>query len=243
MNTIIYARFSPQRDADKSMSIEAQVDACRKFAEANKMTVTGMFEDREMSGADPNRPGLWAAVEAVPKGGVLLAYRLDRVARDVYLSIMVEREVEKRGGRVVSTQGEGTASDSPHEQLVRDILRALASYERRVTSVRTKMLMRYRQNVQHQSMGKSPPYGWLRVEAGVVDGRMTYKIVENPYEQTVIREVWIMRGAGMGSGEIARRLTEAGFNPRGRVWHANTVRRIVKQKADSDSQAGLVPVH
>lgn len=230
---VIYARFSPRPDADQSTSIETQIDACTRYAETNSLTVLSAFSDREMSGADPERPGLWAAIEAVPPGGTLLVYRLDRLSRDVYLSHIIERRLGQKGARVVSTQGEGTASDSPHDELVRGILRLLAQYERKTTAARTKAAMLYQQNVLKRPMGAHAPYGQR-----IVDGAL----VPDEAEQEVIAKVMGWH-ENLSPTTIAKTLEREGYPSRGQRWHANTVKRIVKQNLKSHSQSGVPAVH
>jgi len=97
---VLYARFSPRRNADESESIEAQFDFCRKWCEENNVEIVGEFADRALSGGDEERPELWAAIEALERSYVLVVYRLDRLARSVYLSdIMAEYERKVIGAR------------------------------------------------------------------------------------------------------------------------------------------------
>ena len=51
-------------------------------------------------------------------------------ARDVLNVALVERLVERRGGRVYSAAGEGTDDDGPTGQLMRTMVDAFAAYER-----------------------------------------------------------------------------------------------------------------
>jgi site-specific DNA recombinase len=87
MKAIVYARFSPRPDAAESESNAAQLDLCRAYAKQMGWTVTDEHQDTALSGDDEDRPGLWAALDALPRKGVLLAYKLDRLARSIYLSI------------------------------------------------------------------------------------------------------------------------------------------------------------
>ena len=53
-NAVIYARYSSHNQRD--VSIEQQVEACRKHAAELGLTVTATYEDRAISGKTDKRP-------------------------------------------------------------------------------------------------------------------------------------------------------------------------------------------
>ena len=138
MKAIIYARFSPRRNAEQCESIETQLDLCRDYCRKQGHEIIVEYDDRALSGSEEDRPGLWNAIEALKRDYVLVVYRLDRLARSMYLSYLIEQAVKKRGAKIVSICGEGTWQDNPEDELVRRILQALAEYERKVIAARTK---------------------------------------------------------------------------------------------------------
>ena len=204
---IIYARFSPRRNADESESIEAQFDFCRKWCEENNVKIVGEFADRALSGADEDRPQLWAAIAALERGYVLVVYRLDRLARSVYLSDIIERSVHKRKASFLSVSGEGTWSDSDEDWLIRKILQTLAEYERKVIGARTKAAM-----LRHQAggklMGSIPPFGFM------IDPEDSRRIVKNPYERVIINQIKRLDKKGLSLRQIAAELTNLNYKPR-----------------------------
>lgn len=126
MKAIIYTRFSPRRNAEQCESIEMQLDLCREYCLKHGIKIVGEYNDRALSGSEEDRPGLWNAVEALKRDYTLIVYRLDRLARSVYLSYIIEQAVKKYGAKIVSICGEGTWQDQPEDELVRRILQALA---------------------------------------------------------------------------------------------------------------------
>ncbi len=77
----------------------------------------------------------------VGAGDILLVAKRDRLGRDVLNVALVERLVERRGGRVYSAAGEGTDDDGPTGQLMRTMVDAFAAYERAIIRVRTESAM------------------------------------------------------------------------------------------------------
>lgn len=73
---------------------------------------------------------------------MLLVAKRDRLARDAFMIARLEREIAKKGARLVSAAGEGTDSDDPTEIFTRRILDAVAELERSLTAVRTRAALR-----------------------------------------------------------------------------------------------------
>jgi len=226
-NAVIYARFSPRRNADECESIETQVEACRAYCVANGLTVAGEYEDREKSGADIERPGLWQAVDSLQRGWVLVVYKLDRLCRSVYLAEIIERAVAKRRARIVSIAGEGASlseqDDNDEAWLIRRILQTFAEYQRRVTAARTKAAM-----LRHQRTGRrmsdKAPFGFQ------TDPDNPKRLVEVPEEQETIDLIADLREEGHGARAIARRLNEAEIPCRdATLWRHQQVQRVLNR--------------
>ena len=64
------------------------------------------------------------------------------------------------------------------------------------------------------------PYGYGR-------DRERHVLVRDPEEQAAVRSMILWKRDGKRLPEMVRMLEEQGFPPRGRAWHANTVRRIL----------------
>lgn len=204
---ILYARFSPRKNANECESIEAQVDFCRAYCKENNIEIVSEFADRALSGADEARPELWAAIAALERGYVLVVYRLDRLARSVYLSDIIERAVLTKKATFLSIAGEGTWSDSDEDFLIRKILQALAEYERKVISARTKAAM-LRHQAKGRLMGSIPPYGFK------IDPENSRRIVKNPYERIIINQIKRLHNKGLSLRKIAAELTNLKYKPR-----------------------------
>ena len=216
---IIYTRFSPRRSSETCESCETQLDLCRAYCQRKGYQIAGEFEDRALSGGEADRPGLWAAIEATKRGDVLLAFKLDRLARDVYLSELIQRETGKRGATVEAVEG-GTNGDGPEQRMIRQVLQAFAEYERKVIAARTKAAM-----LRHQASGRrmsaTTPFGWA------VDPHDPARLVRQAEEQAVIRKIVKLHDEGMGYREIGRELEAEGLDCRGGVWFHTTIKAIL----------------
>jgi DNA invertase Pin-like site-specific DNA recombinase len=218
---IIYTRFSPRRNAEECESIETQMELCRDYCEHKNYEVAGEYEDKALSGAEEDRPGLWMAVAALKRGNVLVVYKLDRLARDMYLSEYVRRAVMKVGATIetVASGGNGT---SPEQQLLRQILQAFAEYERKVIAARTKVAM-----LNHQKKGRRMsailPYGVM------ADPNNSKLMIENEEEAKVINRIIEEYANGAGLREIGRILLAEGITYRGKKWTHQTIKKILQR--------------
>ncbi len=230
---IIYTRYSPQRNSEDSESCETQEAYCRAFCERTGHEVMAVHEDRERSGNDADRPGLWHAIEGLHPGWTLIAYKQDRLARSVYLHECIRRAVEGYNAHV-ETVKDGTNGDSPEDAMMRQILAAFSEYERKICALRTKYAMRHHQR-NGRRMSRYAPYGWEVAGDGTA-------LRENPQEQQVIKQILLWSAEGSRYSEIARLLNELAENDSryetrgGGKWWGKVVKDIMRRAEEQGIQ-------
>jgi len=220
-NCVIYSRFSPRRNAAESESCETQEAYARKYVAERSYTVAGVFEDKAVSGADEYRPTLWAAIEALERGSVLVVYKLDRLARNVYLAECIRRAVEAKHGTIEAVQGDVEGNGAEHV-MIRQVLAAIAEYERKIIAQRTKWAMLHHQK-QGRRMGRYAPYGWR------IDPNDSTRLEPVHVEQEAIECIGILHGDGKRPAEIVRELNKSEYKPRGVKWSQKTVSKIIER--------------
>ena len=97
----IYARYSSNSQNDAS--IEQQMAECTAFAQQNGLNVVATFEDRAISGRSDKRPGFQKMIRAAERHEfqVLLTYKSNRIARNMYDALRYETRLEDAGVKVV----------------------------------------------------------------------------------------------------------------------------------------------
>src|SRR5512134_1508012 len=82
MRAVVYARYSSDKQSDRS--IEDQVRLCRERIAADGHTVTEAYSDHAISGATLLRPGIQALMQDATRGRFDFVYAeaLDRISRD-----------------------------------------------------------------------------------------------------------------------------------------------------------------
>lgn len=150
----IYARQSI--DKKDSLSIEGQIDLCRRYAGAE----VRIFQDKGYSGKNTKRPAFTALIHAVEDGEIqkILVYRLDRFSRSI-ADFSRLWELLERHNVAFQSVTEHFDTASPMGRAMLNILMTFAQLERETTAerVRDSYLHRF-------SLGAWPggpaPYGF-----------------------------------------------------------------------------------
>ncbi len=221
MKAVIYCRVSPRPGVETSQSIATQLAQCRAYAKSLGVEIRSEHTDVGKSGGDPDRDGLRDALDALKRKDILVAYRLDRFARDVYLSCWIDRTVKARGAVLRSASGEGTWDDTPESAMIRGFINVMGEYMRTMSALRVSAAMR-RQQADGRRMGGIVPYGWMR------DPDHSKLMLECPEEQEILDRIKELWQEGLKSRRICAILESEGFRARnGNVrWHHNTIERI-----------------
>jgi DNA invertase Pin-like site-specific DNA recombinase len=139
---IAYLRVSGQGQIDGD-GFARQREAITRFAKAGRYTVVEEYRDEGVSGTREleNRPGLAAILDRVESNGVhvVLIERADRLARDLMVSEVILQKFRDAGARVLTADGqELTADDDPTRRLIRQVLAAVAEYDKTVTVLKLR---------------------------------------------------------------------------------------------------------
>lgn len=226
MATIAYVRVSTDGQAESGNGLDAQRAAILSWAERNGDPVAAIYEDAGVSGAAAldKRPGLLSAIAELHRGDILVVAKRDRLSRgDVVALAMIEASVARKGARIVSVAGEGTAGDEPSDLLMRRLVDAFAEYERRIIAGRTRSALAAKRK-RGERVG-SIPFGFDLGD----DGK---SLITNPAEQSAIALMTELRARGASLRRIADELDARGIKPKGgKSWSFLSVRAILARSA------------
>lgn len=220
---VAYLRVSTDEQKNGPEAQRAQIEA---WASRSGVAVVAWHLDQGVSGASgvEERPALLAALDDVARqrAGTLVVAKRDRVARDIYVSQMVAREVERRGARIVCADGIGNG-DAPADALMRTVLDGVAAFERDMIRARTKAALAVKRR-RGETTGE-PPWG-MRVGA---DGRT---LEPEPREALVAERARSLRAEGVSLRRIVERLAVEGHTGRsGNPLNLTQVARIARAGA------------
>lgn len=216
MKAIGYIRVSTDR---QELGPEAQRMAIEEKARALGLTVE-IFEDIGVSGKTEHedRIGLTLALDALPRGSVFIVYKLDRLSRDLLQQLLIDKMITGKGGRLLSCSNEGTEEEGPMGKLLRQILGAIAEFEREMIRVRTRMALKVKRD-KGEKLGGKVQYGYRK------EGKMLVPVME---EQEVISRVRKAVEEQIRPTMIARMLNESGVPTKnGCKWRATQIKRMI----------------
>jgi DNA invertase Pin-like site-specific DNA recombinase len=232
VKVVAYLRVSTDRQAEHGLGLEVQEAAIRKWARANGHRIVAWHRDEGVSGSNGLEtrealPEALAALQSRAAAG-LVVYRLDRLARDLVLQEQLLAEIKRMSAEVFSTSAGEAAflvddPDDPSRALIRQILGAVAQYERSMIRLRLRA-GRARKRERGYAGDGPPPFGF-RAEDGT--------LVKDVDEQAILGRIRELRADAHSLREIAATLTAEGYRPkRSEVWHPGSLRLIVQRLAN-----------
>lgn len=204
---VIYARYSSENQHETS--IEAQVEACEKFAAQEGWIIINRYIDRAFSATNDNRPAFQEMIQDAKKQmfDYVLVHKLDRFSRDRYDKAYYKRELLKYEIQIVSVLER--IDDSPEGVIMESLLDGLAEYySKNIGREAMKGLIQRAKKGQH--CGGIPPLG-LDVDPE------TRLLVVNEEEAVIVREIFELYDKGYGYKAICSILNSKGYRTKAHV--------------------------
>jgi DNA invertase Pin-like site-specific DNA recombinase len=140
-----------------------QSAAITKYAKQHGLEVVDEFRDAGVSGTKDldNRPGLAALLDRVESNGVkiVLVENATRLARDLMVGEVILQQLTNAGCKVIAADS-GTDlsadSDDPTRRLIRQVLGAVAEFDRRVTVMKLRAARERRRSRGERCEGRKP---------------------------------------------------------------------------------------
>lgn len=213
---VIYARYSSHNQRD--VSIDQQVAACRKYADAQHLSVLRVYADRAMTGTNDNRPEFRQMIKDSSTGSFdyVIVYQLDRFSRDRYDSAVHKHALKENGVKVLSAMEHIT--DDPTGILMESILEGFAEYYSKELAQKIKRGLK--DNAEKCMVACALPYGYVKGP----DGR--FAIDEG--EAAIVREIFDRVLAHESYADIFRDLNARGLRTkRGALWGRSSFNKIL----------------
>lgn len=218
---IAYCRTSTEGQRDRE-TIELQVESLAKYADENNLEICAWFKDDGVSGGLESRPELiklMKYLEDIPDVEAVLIYKLDRLARDLYIQEGLIREFSKLNKQVISTLEPDLDSNDPFRKAFRQMLGVFAEFEKAMIGLRMK-------NGKYSAVAKGKWHG------GSIYGYTSDKngkLIINDYESNIVRRIFHMKKRQRrGLTEIANTLNAESVKTKlSGKWYASTIRAIL----------------
>jgi len=236
MRVVGYLRVSTDRQAESGWGLDVQRAEIMVWAAREGHHIVSWERDEGVSGSNglDTRVGLYGALGAIQDGSAdgVVVHRLDRLARDLVLQETLLGTVWKYGGSVFSTVAGEAAyldpereQDDPSRRLSRQILGAVAEYERATIRLRLRA-GKLAKKAQGGYIGGKVPFGFDLGPSGDLE--------PNQEEQRTIARMQELRDEGATMQRICDVLTEEGYQTKGGGrWQTATVGRILRRTSES----------
>ena len=217
---IAYIRVSTDKQADHGVSLDAQREKVRLYAELYGVELVRVEVDAGASAKTLDRPALSRSLAALAAGeaDALLVVKLDRLTRSVRdLGALVERS--NREGWALLSVSEQLDTRTAAGRLVLNILASVSQWEREAIGERTATAMAHKA-AQGEYTGGHAPYGWRLAASG--------ELVAHDVEQSAIALAVSFRDGGASLRKVGAMLAERGILPRtGKGWHPQKVKLLL----------------
>ena len=216
---VTYVRVSGKGQADGD-GPERQRQAIARFAQAHKLSVVEEYSDLGVSGTKElaDRPGLARLIDRLESNGVrtVIVERADRLARDLMVQEVILSQFAKIGARILTADGvDLTSSDDPTRRLIRQVLGAVAEFEKNVLVLKLRAA-RERKRSRGERVEGVKPYGHLPAERAVIE-RMRQLRRKTPKTRR------------LSVAAIAAQLNAEGHRNRaGREWSPQMVHHVLR---------------
>jgi DNA invertase Pin-like site-specific DNA recombinase len=225
---IAYLRVSTDEQAEHGTGLDIQRDAIVAYCAEHGIKLVTTFADEGISGKEglDTRVALADALADLGPGMELVIYRLDRLARDLMVQETLLAEAWRTGATVASCSAaervycQPDSPDDPTRRLIRQVLGAVAEYDRSMIALRLRNGRR-RKLAATGYAGGPEPYGWT-----------------DPDERQVLADVATMRLAGMTWELIAAHLNYTNRTKRnGAPWTRTEIHRAASRHRDRPAVA------
>jgi len=224
MNVVLYARVSSDKQAEKDLSIPAQLKHMRQYCLQKGWKVVGEFVDEAESARTANRPQFQRMIaEAKTKRkpfDAILVWKLSRFARNREDSVIYKSLLRRHGVQVLSMNE--AVDDSPSGGLLEGMIEVMDEFYS--ANLAQDTLRGMRENAsQGFFTGGTPPLGYRPQE--IQNGRATRRVLEIDLQWSpVVQRIFLEARGGLGAKEIAARLNNEGFRTRrNQLWSKNTI--------------------
>lgn len=216
-----YCRVSTDNQKEEG-TIEIQINALSDYAKSKGYELIEIFKDEGVSGGLENRPALadmFTYLETTPNIDGVLIFKLDRLARDLYIQEHLIKKLEALKKIFISIKEPDLASSDPMRKAFRQFMGIVSELEKSFITMR---LSGGRINKARKGgyAGGRKPIGYKVKDKDL--------LIDEPSADTV-KAIFQMQGDGKGLRAIARELNQGDYpTSRGGKWYAGTVKYILE---------------
>jgi len=226
----LYARVSSERQAEKDLSIAAQLKALRKHASKNDWTVCREFIDEAESAKSANRPAFQEMIAYARKKtkpfDAILVWKYSRFTRNRDDASIYKSLLRRHGVSVISMNEQ--IDDSPAGKLLEGIIEVIDEFYS--LNLAQDTMRGLRENAMRGFQNGSIPIGYKAKK--VMDGTVQRTKLEiDETTAPIVKRIFKMSLDNIGIKEIAKTLNNEGLKTnKDKPWGNTTIAYILKNE-------------
>ena len=144
MKAVAYLRVSSEDQAQNGLGLDSQKDKIEALAGKKGFSIASWYEDAGLSGSLRDRPGLNSLLMDIETDGItdLFAYSLDRLARNLGLSLVIEAELKRCKVKLHTVLETTFDLTDPFQKLIKHSREMFSEFEADMARVRTEAALR-----------------------------------------------------------------------------------------------------
>lgn len=175
---VIYARYSCEKQTE--ISIEGQLEVCKKYAVEHDYYIVDTYIDRAVSGRTDQRDAFQKMLKdsALKSFEVVVVYKLDRFSRDKYESAIHRHTLRQNGVQLISAME--NIPDTPEGIILESVLEGLNQYYSLELAQKVSRTFRIFRK-EGKFVGGRVPFGYQIVDKKYVIDPVTAPLVQKTF--------------------------------------------------------------
>lgn len=218
-----YCRVSTDNQREEG-TIVLQETALAEFCQAQGYELVSIYRDEGVSGGKEldNRPGLAELFDCLEQDSTVdgvLIYKLDRLARDLYLQEHLIRKLAQMGRRILSTKEPDLDGTDPMRKAFRQFMGIVSELEKAFITMR----------LSGGRINKARKGGYAGGGVALGYRAKDKELAIDKAQADTVRLIFKLRRQRASYRAIASALNAQGLpTARGGQWHGGTVRYILR---------------
>jgi|SRR3989344_2159784 len=219
-----YCRVSTDNQKDEG-TIEIQEIALKEYCDRNGYQMVEVFKDNGVSGGLEDRPALvemFSYLESNNEVEGVLIFKLDRLARDLYIQEHLIKKLEILKKSILSVKEPSLESSDPMRKAFRQFMGIVAELEKSFIAMRMSS-GRLNKARKGGYSGGGVAFGYRAKDKNLEIDSVSILTIQKIYK--------LRRYNKLGLRQIATLLNNEGIpTARGKKWYASTVKYILANK-------------
>ena len=225
MKSVIYARVSSEKQAEKDLSIKAQIKELRYYADKHGFEIVDIFIDEAKSARTANRPAFQKMISLAkqknPPFDSILVWKLSRFARNREDSILYKSMLKKKGIQLISINEQ--IEDSPSGKMLEGMLEVVDEFYS--NNLASDTMRGMKENASRGYLnGGSVTFGYIPKKINVDGNAKTIYEIDS-VNASIVRKVFDLCLNGEGAKDISKIINDN--YPTKRIWSRNSILNIL----------------